>query len=107
MPAFEERYTVLAVDRRGRGGSGDAEDYELEREYEDVAGVVDSLGEPVNLLGHSYGALCALEAALLAKNIRKLVLYDSGIEVASQEIYLHEVIEQLEALLGAGDRDGV
>jgi pimeloyl-ACP methyl ester carboxylesterase len=107
LPAFEERFTVYAIDRRGRGGSGDADGYAIEREFEDVAAVVDSLGEPVNLLGHSYGALCALEATLLAGNVRKLVLYDPGIEVAGQEIYPHEVIEQLEALLGAGDRDGV
>jgi pimeloyl-ACP methyl ester carboxylesterase len=107
LPAFEERFTVFAVDRRGRGGSGDSDDYAIEREFEDVAVVVDSLGEPVNLLGHSYGALCALEATLLASNVRELVLYDPGIEVAGQEIYPHEVIERLEALLGAGDRDGV
>jgi pimeloyl-ACP methyl ester carboxylesterase len=69
--------------------------------------VVDSLGEPANLLGHSYGALCALEAALLSRNVRKLVLYDPGIEVAGEEIYPPEVIERLEALLGAGNRDGV
>jgi hypothetical protein len=36
-----------------------------------------------------------------------LVLYDPGIEVAGEEIYPPEVIERLEALLGAGDRDGV
>jgi pimeloyl-ACP methyl ester carboxylesterase len=107
LPAFEQRFTVNAVDRRGRGGSGDAEDYAIEREFEDVAEVVDSLGESVNLLGHSYGALCALEAALLTRNVRKLVLYDPGIEVAGEQIYPPEVIERLEALLGARDRDGV
>jgi pimeloyl-ACP methyl ester carboxylesterase len=107
LPAFEERFTVCAVDRRGRGGSGDSNGYAIEREFEDVAAVVGSLGEPVNLVGHSYGALCALEAALLVRNVRKLVLYEPGIEVAGQEIYPHEVIERLEALLGAGDRDGV
>jgi pimeloyl-ACP methyl ester carboxylesterase len=107
LPAFEERFTVCAVDRRGRGGSSDSDDYAVEREFEDVAAVVDSLGEPVNLLGHSYGALCALEAARLTRNIRKLVLYDPGIEVAGEEIYPHEVIERLETLLEAGDRDGV
>src|SRR5215210_842683 len=107
MPAFERRFTVCAIDRRGRGGSGASGDYAIEREFEDVAAVVDSLGGPANLLGHSYGALCALEAALLTRNVRKLVLYDPGIEVAGEEIYPHEVIEQLEALLGKGDRDGV
>jgi len=54
---LEQRFTIYAMDRRGRGGSGDAPDYALQREAEDVAAVVDSIGEPVNLLGHSYGAL--------------------------------------------------
>src|SRR5918998_1223682 len=107
LPAFEQRFTVNAIDRRGRGGSGDAEDYAIEREFEDVAAVVDSAGESAVLLGHSYGALCALEAARLTRNIGKLVLYDPGIEVAGEEIYPTEVIERLEALLEAGDRDGV
>src|SRR3712207_5683294 len=108
LPAFEQRFTVCAVDRRGRGGSGDSsDDYAIEREFEDIAAVVDSLGEPANLLGHSYGALCALEAALLTSNVRRLVLYDPGIELAGEEIYPPEVIERLEAILGAGDRDGV
>ena len=61
-PDFEEHFTVYAIDRRGRGGSGDAAHYELEREFEDVATVVESIDEPVNLLGHSHGALCSLEA---------------------------------------------
>ncbi|HEX2180937.1 MAG TPA: alpha/beta hydrolase [Rubrobacteraceae bacterium] len=107
LPAFEGRFTVCAVDRRGRGGSGDANGYLVEREFEDVAAVVDSLGEPTVLLGHSYGALCALEATLLTRNVGKLVLYDPGIEVSGEEIYPSGVIERLEALLEAGDRDGV
>jgi pimeloyl-ACP methyl ester carboxylesterase len=107
LPEFEQRLTVCAIDRRGRGSSGDADGYAVEREFEDVTAVVDSLGESAILLGHSYGALCALEAALLTRNVRKLVLYDPGIEVAGEEIYPPEVIERLEALLEAGDRDGV
>jgi pimeloyl-ACP methyl ester carboxylesterase len=107
LPALEEGFTVYAVDRRGRGGSGDADDYTVEREFEDVAAVVDALGEPVNLLGHSYGGLVALEAALLTTNVRRLVLYDPGIEVDGGEIYPHEVVGRLDALLENGDRDGV
>ena len=44
LPAFEERFTVYATDRRGRGGSGDGDDYAIEREFEDVAAVVKSIG---------------------------------------------------------------
>jgi pimeloyl-ACP methyl ester carboxylesterase len=107
LPAFEQRFTVCAVDRRGRGGSGDSDAYAIEREFEDVAAVADFPAEPVVLVGHSYGALLALEAALITRNVRMLVLYDPGIEVAGEEIYPHEVIERLDALLEAGDRDGV
>jgi pimeloyl-ACP methyl ester carboxylesterase len=107
LPALEERFTVYAVDRRGRGGSGDSDDYAVARELEDVAAIVDSLGEPVNLLGHSYGGLLALEAALLTRNVRRLVLYDPGIEVGGEEIYPYEVVGRLVALLEDGDRDGV
>jgi pimeloyl-ACP methyl ester carboxylesterase len=107
LPALEERFTVYAVDRRGRGGSGDADDYAVEREFEDVVAVVDSLGEPVNLLGHSYGGLLALEAALLTPNVQRLVLYDPGIEVAGAEIYPREVIERMEAMLEVGDPGAV
>lgn len=79
LPAFEERFTVFAVDRRGRGASGDAANYAIEREYEDIAAVVNAIGAPVNLLGHSYGARCALGGALLARNIRSLVLYEPAL----------------------------
>jgi pimeloyl-ACP methyl ester carboxylesterase len=65
---LEQRFTVYAVDRRGRGQSGDSPVYSIEREYEDIAAVVESIREPVNLLGHSYGALCSLEAALRVTN---------------------------------------
>jgi pimeloyl-ACP methyl ester carboxylesterase len=57
VPAFAEHFTVYAMDRRGRGESRDeTAPYAIEREFEDVAGLVDSIGGPVNLFGHSYGA---------------------------------------------------
>lgn len=61
LQPLEEHFTLYALDRRGRGESGDAdaEHYSIEREFDDVAAVVDSIGEPAYLLGHSYGALCA------------------------------------------------
>lgn len=99
--------TTFAMDRRGFGASGDAPRYAIEREFEDVAAVVDSLGEPVNLLGHSGGALYALEAALLTRNVRKLVLYEPPIEVTGEGIIPPGVVDRLEAMLEAGDREGV
>ena len=70
LPALQERFTVLAIDRRGRGRSGDAATYAIEREYEDVAAVVEWAGEHVSVLGHSYGGVCALEAARLTDRHR-------------------------------------
>ena len=79
----------------------------MEREFEDVAAVADGLGQSTIVLGHSYGGLCALEAALLTENVGKLVLYDPGLEVAGEQIYPHAVIERLERLLEQGDREAV
>ncbi len=53
----------VTVDRRARGGSGDAAPYAPEREAEDVAAVVDAVGGRAALLGHSSGAVLALLAA--------------------------------------------
>ena len=77
LPAFNERFTTYAMDRRGRGESGPPEEHALERQFEDVLAVIDAAGEPVDLLGHSYGAHCALGAAALKPALVKhLVLYE-------------------------------
>jgi len=106
VPALEEHFSVYAIDRRGRGESGDGPTYAIEREFEDIAAVVDSLGEPAHLLGHSFGALCALEAALLTRNVRKLVLYEPAIPLPDVPIYPEGFIDRFQALLDAGDREG-
>jgi len=107
LPALEKRFSVFAVDRRGRGESGDADIYAHAREFEDIAAVVNSLGESVYLLGHSFGAICSLEAALLTSNLHKLILYEPPIPVQGVHIYPEGVIDRLQALLDAGDREGV
>jgi pimeloyl-ACP methyl ester carboxylesterase len=105
LPELARRFTVYAMDRRGRGGSGDAREYSLQREAEDVAAVVDSINDPVNLLGHSYGGLCALEASVLTSNLRRLVLYE-GVPLRDSSVN-SEAIERLQARLDAGDADGM
>jgi pimeloyl-ACP methyl ester carboxylesterase len=107
LPALETHFSVYAVDRRGRGESGDAPGYAMEREFEDVAAVVDSIGDGVDLLGHSFGAICSLEAALLTRRVRKLILYEPLIRVESAPIYPEGTIDHLQALLDAGDRERV
>jgi pimeloyl-ACP methyl ester carboxylesterase len=68
------------MDRRGHGESFDSGDYTLKKEFEDVVTVVRSMQGQVAVVGHSYGGVCAMQAALLSKKISKLVLYEPPIE---------------------------
>lgn len=95
---LEKRFTVYAMDRRGRGSSGDRPAYALQREAEDVAAVVDAAGRPVAVVGHSYGALAALEASLLTANIRRLVLYE-GVPLRGDSLYPQGAAEHLARLV--------
>lgn len=103
--AFTEQYTTYAMDCRGVGKSGDAAEYELEREFEDVAAVVDSIDGPVTLLGHSSGALLSLEAALRTDNLHELILYEPPIPVGDHELYSEETLDEMKRLLDAGENE--
>jgi pimeloyl-ACP methyl ester carboxylesterase len=103
--ALARHHTLYAVDRRGRGESGDSPEYRLELEFEDVAAVVRSIDGPVDLLGHSFGALCALEASLRAENLRRLVLYEPPIPLDGRPLADPEVVARVEALVSAGERE--
>jgi pimeloyl-ACP methyl ester carboxylesterase len=112
LPYLEPHFTVYAIDRRGRGASGDRPDYTLEREFEDVAAVVDAVagerGALVAVYGHSHGGIVAFGAATLTPSIRRLVLYE-GWPVPDPEVFaLPAGLEaRMDRLLGDGDRDGV
>ncbi|MGI8622499.1 MAG: alpha/beta fold hydrolase [Solirubrobacteraceae bacterium] len=71
-----DRYTVLEYDRRGRGDSGDAARYAIEREVEDFDAVVTAAGEPPFVYGHSSGGALALEAAAAGVALRKVAVYE-------------------------------
>ncbi|MEV4565082.1 alpha/beta hydrolase [Nonomuraea sp. NPDC049419] len=81
VPLLAGRRRVHVMDRRGRGGSGDAGGYAIEAEAGDIVAVLDHLG-PATLVGHSYGAICALEAASRApSSVTGLVLYEPPVPV--------------------------
>lgn len=102
IPHLEPAMTVCAMDRRGRGPSEDGPSYSHEREFEDVAAVVDALGPQVDLFGHSYGGVCALEASRLSASLRRLVLYEPWIGR-----YPEGVVDKLQEMADAGDSEGV
>jgi pimeloyl-ACP methyl ester carboxylesterase len=95
--------TTFAMDRRGSGASGDTAPYAIEREFEDVAAVVDAVaartGEPVALWGHSYGCNPAMGGAALTTHVHHLVLYEPSFGLA----YPPGSIDAIEAAIAAGD----
>ena len=112
LPYLEPHATVHAMDRRGRGASGDAPGYDLAREFEDVAAVVDAVatasGSAVDLYGHSFGGLCAFGGAALTANLGRLVLYEGWppADPAARELP-PDVGQRLDARLAEGDHDAV
>lgn len=103
-PRLEAHFTVHAMDRRGRGMSGDGAVYALEREAEDVAAVLEAIGEPAFVLGHSYGALATLEAALLTDRIARMILYEPPVPVEPGSLPTGAA-DRMQALVDRGENE--
>lgn len=101
FPFFASHFTVCAMDRRGRGVSGDSIDYSLQKGADDVAAVVNSRPGTVFVLGHSIGGVCALEAAFLTDKISKLVLYEPPLRDRSHAA----VATKMENMIRAGESE--
>ena len=104
LSALEQRFTVYALDRRGRGASGDAAEYALDREVDDLVAVIEQIGGPVDLLGHSFGAIVSLEAAPRLPDLHRLALYEPPIPTATP-LVTPPLIARLDALVAAGERE--
>jgi pimeloyl-ACP methyl ester carboxylesterase len=112
LPYLEPHVTVHAMDRRGRGASGDTPGYAIEREFEDVAAVVDAVaeasGSATDLYGHSFGGLCAFGGATLTAGVGRLVLYEGWPPADARARELPPGLGgRLDALLAEGNRDAV
>lgn len=92
------RFTVFTYDRRGRGDSGDADRYAIEREIEDLEAVIQSAGGSAPVFGYSSGAVLALKAAASGAPITRVALYDTP---PPQEA---EHVVELSRLVAAGRR---
>jgi pimeloyl-ACP methyl ester carboxylesterase len=105
IEVLRDNLTTFCMDRRGFGASGDGDVYAIERDFEDVATVVDTVaartGGPVALWGHSYGANCAMGAAARTGNVHHLVLYEPSLGLA----YPPGSIDAIEGAVARGDRE--
>ncbi|SDR55412.1 Pimeloyl-ACP methyl ester carboxylesterase [Paraburkholderia fungorum] len=98
LAAFERHFTVFALDRRGRGDSGDSAEYAIEKEFDDVAALVDATGESaVSVVAHSFGAVAALEAATRTSSVDKLVLYEPPFRLGEPDPETERIVETLRA----------
>ena len=104
---------VFAMDRRGRGASGDEATgaYSIEREYEDVAAAAEAIaaraGRPaVDLVGHSYGGRAALGASLATEAIRRVVVYEGAPVPPGMSYRPPGLVEGVRAALERGDNEG-
>ncbi len=97
-------FTAINYDRRGRGDSGDAPSYAVEREIEDLAALIAHVGGTASVFGHSSGAILALEAAAAGIGIERVVAYEPP--YATDEHPRADVVDEVRARLAAGDRDG-
>ena len=69
-------FTVFNYDRRGRGDSGDAPEYAIEREFEDIEALIKEAGGTAFLYGTSSGAVLAREATASGLPVTKLGLWE-------------------------------
>jgi pimeloyl-ACP methyl ester carboxylesterase len=96
-------YTCYALDRRGRSHSGNGHSpYSLDREYEDIEAVMTQTGPLAALIGHSYGAICTLGAALRTP-VSKLVIYEPPLPVGG--LVAGEYFETYARAVAEGDLD--
>src|SRR5260370_28943508 len=72
--ALADQFTVYIYDRRGRGDSGDTQPYAIEREFEDLAAVIEAAGGSASVFGVSAGTVLSMRAAGTRLPIDELVL---------------------------------
>lgn len=103
LPKFAEHFTVYVMDRRGRAPSGDAKEYSIRNEADDIVAVTELIGRTV-VLAHSYGALATLNALDRLETASQLLLYEPPVTLKPAET---NAVANMERALAANDREQV
>ncbi len=109
VPLLAPKYTVWLMDRRGHGQSDDYRNGDtLMDEADDVLAVLEAIGKPTLVVGHSSGAHVAMQAARRARNIVGLVLYEPPVlNSATNPAPPHSILNNRKALAIFAMRDVV
>jgi pimeloyl-ACP methyl ester carboxylesterase len=100
-------FLVINYDRRGRGDSGDGAPYAVEREFEDLAAVIEQAGEggPATVFAWSSGGLLALNAAQNGVAMNRMALFEPPVVVDDSSPPLpDDYVERLDAAVASGRR---
>ncbi len=84
VPHLADRFTCYTPSTRGRGLSGDNPDYSEHRLIQDVVAFIDTIGEPVNLMGWS-GIGPPLGAAAQSSAVSALALFEGYVPAVAEE----------------------
>jgi pimeloyl-ACP methyl ester carboxylesterase len=102
-PSFD----VVTYDRRGRGESGDSPPYEVNREVEDLAAILELFTQPVDVFAHSSGGVLAIDGVLDDLPIQRLAVYEPPyFDVDDPTRPSVDFPDRLAQLLSQSDRDG-
>lgn len=106
VPHLAPRLTTFIYDRRGRGESGDAPGYAVEREIEDLEALIAEAGGEAAVFGGSTGGMLAMEAAMAGAAISKLILLEPPYRLpeAGAPRLPENFTANLRSLLAAGKR---
>lgn len=101
---LRDTFRCVLIDQRSHGASDWGGGPDLTRATEDLMFVIDQLGPVHAVVGHSYGALVALEATRLSSHgkIPRLAVYEPPLSV-SGPIMSEATLDEVEAAVAAGD----
>ena len=105
VPHLIDRFTCYLPSIRGRGRSADNPDHSPPRRQEDAVAFVESIDEPVCLMGESDGAMLALHAAAEAAAVVAVAVYEPFVGSVMREDDLARVgavVEQTAAAAADG-----
>jgi pimeloyl-ACP methyl ester carboxylesterase len=101
---LRDTFTCVMLDQRGHGASDWGGGPDLGRATDDLLFVIDRLGPVHALVGHSYGALVALEAARQATSdqIPRLAVYEPPLSLGGP-IMDRQRLARVSAAVAAGE----